>query len=174
MVYACAYTHIRETTMPKWITYLLIALITALLIVALAGPIGPLPGVRLGGNATPAPASWAGVSLPDEVQIKASNGLIPRVVNIWIVELNDSLYVFGVRDSGWVNAAIANPHVNLRVNNETFTLQAEPLDNPSSEIYEQYVARYAANYPDIMEGMSQQDMAESGIVFRLQAKQAND
>ena len=45
--------------MPRWLTYVLIALIVLVLGVALAAPIGPMPGIRLGGSPANAPAQWS-------------------------------------------------------------------------------------------------------------------
>lgn len=161
--------------MTNWIKYLLIGLVAVVTFVALAGPLGPVPGVRLGGNATPVPADWTTVSLPDEVQLKPSGGLFPRVVNIWIVELNNALYVFGAKDGGWTTTVQANPIVELRINDQTFTLKATPVESPGSEIYDQYIARYAASYPEFVESIPQGDaLTAQGTVFRLTGAGSDD
>ena len=70
-----------------------------LLIVAIViwlAPIAMLPGFFIGGSATPAPSSWEDTSTIDEVRLKVG-GVIPRVVIIWIVQVDGELYVTGAR-----------------------------------------------------------------------------
>ena len=62
----------------------------ALPIVLIAAPIGPLPGLWIGGTETPAPSIWQDTSGVDEIRLKAP-GAIPRVVIIWVVDLAGEL-----------------------------------------------------------------------------------
>jgi hypothetical protein len=41
--------------MPRWMTYVLTALIVVLVGIAITAPIGPMPGLRLGGSDSLAP-----------------------------------------------------------------------------------------------------------------------
>ena len=60
------------------------------LVVLLLAPIGPLPGVFIGGTDTPPPATWPDTSGIDEIRLKAP-GAIPRVVIIWVIDVGGEL-----------------------------------------------------------------------------------
>ena len=64
-------------------------------------PIGPLPGVFIGGTNTPSPAQWPETKGVDEIRLKVP-GTVPRVVLIWVVQYEADLYVVGNSASGWV------------------------------------------------------------------------
>ncbi len=155
--------------MPRWLSISLIVLVVLLLAGALAAPLGPVPGFRLGGTEAAPPARWSDLHLPHEVLLQTSGGLLPRVVTIWVVETDNELYVFGSRDSGWVESALRSPAVRLRVEDTVYSLRAEALQPPEPDIYRKYVDRYAADYPDIIAQMpSLEEAAEVGMAFRLQ------
>ena len=84
--------------MPRWLTYAFIGLVVLTLGVAMAAPIGPMPGIRLGGSPATTPAEWSSVTLPEEVNLATSAGLLPHVVIIWVVESDNHLYVIGAPD----------------------------------------------------------------------------
>jgi hypothetical protein len=154
--------------MRKWLTIIVSIIGIALLIIAVAGPIGPVAGIRIGGETTPVPASWSSVQLPDEVLLKTSGSVLPWVVTIWIVGDENALYVFGAAGSSWVKNALADPLVELRIHDRTYALKATPLDPPDPAIYQKYIDRYATDYPDIVAGMPKADEVEGvGSVFRL-------
>ncbi len=62
------------------------ALVVSLLVVKLIGlaPIGPMPGVFIGGTQTATPAVWGNTSAEHEIRLKVP-GTIPRVVIIWVI-----------------------------------------------------------------------------------------
>ncbi|MBM4206272.1 MAG: hypothetical protein FJ194_19380 [Gammaproteobacteria bacterium] len=70
----------------KIVLYVLVALLIAGLILA---PIGPVPGVFIGGTATNSPATWPDTSDVDEIRLGV-NGTIPRVVIIWVVDVAEN------------------------------------------------------------------------------------
>lgn len=154
----------------KWLSRLVVLLIVLGVVAMLAGPIGPLPGVRIGGTETPPPADWSAIDLPDEVRLRTTGGLVPRVVIIWIIEDNNALYVLGANDSGWVQATLKDPAVELRIADKTYALNATPESDPV-ELYRKYINRYAAGYPDIVATMptpaDAEQFASGGVVFRL-------
>ena len=158
--------------MPKWLTYSLLSIVVLLVGLALAGPIGPLPGLLIGGNAAETPQSWSEVELPEEILLEATGGWLPRVVTIWVVEANNALYIIGTKDGGWVEAATASKDVRVRIDDNTFALSATRLEVVDEEIYQQYVDRYAPNYPDIIAGMPPSNqIADTVAAFRLAARQ---
>ena len=83
-----------------------LAALLALLIIYLL-PIGVVPGFFIGGTEQQVPEKWEDTSGIDEVRLRAGN-LIPRVVIIWIVQVNGELYVSGGKDSGWVSRLLKN------------------------------------------------------------------
>ena len=154
--------------MPKWLLAVLASAVVIVLVIALAGPFGPVPGMRIGGTPTPPPANWSSVDLPEEVLLKTTGGVLPRVVTIWIVDHNDALYVFGATDSGWVKNTQADPNIELRIGDQTYALIAEALPTPDITVYQKYIDRYAANYPDIIAGMPKTSELEgAGVIFRI-------
>ena len=72
-----------------------------LLVLVLVAPIGPLPGLFIGGTSAKAPEKWGDVSNADEILLRVP-GTVPRVVIIWVVEHGGELHVVGSRGSGWV------------------------------------------------------------------------
>ena len=136
--------------MPRWLTYVLIALFVLGLGVALAAPIGPMPGIRLGGNQTTAPVQWSSVTLPEEVQLATSTGTLPYVVIIWVVESDNRLYVIGAPDSNWVENATRSPDVRLRIGDNAYDMRATRIQTGRQDIYQMYIDRYKDNYPEII------------------------
>ncbi|MEM1229138.1 MAG: hypothetical protein AAGI15_01270 [Pseudomonadota bacterium] len=137
-------------------------------IAAYLAPIGPMPGVRLGGIETAAPQQWADVPIPMTVQLKTTGGSLPRVVNIWVVNHNNELYVFGQADSGWVQAASANPAVPLRMGDAAYALTAVREADTASAAYGAYLDRYRADYPELVGSLppASEGLA-AGAAFRL-------
>lgn len=160
--------------MTKWLSRFALLLVALAIGAAIAGPIGPVPGVRIGGTPTPVPADWSTFQLPEEVKLRTTGGLLPRVVTIWIVEANSALYVFGANDSGWVNATLKDPAVQLRIDDRTYALTATQVPDLDPVVYKKYIDRYATNYPDIVASMPEPDASEdafasAGVAFKLQA-----
>ena len=136
-------------------------------IVVVAAPIGPLPGFFIGGEATSAPTPWPDTSEVDEIRLKVP-GTLPRVVIIWVIDHEGELYVLGSSDSGWVRGIGAGGPVEMRLGDQTFALTATPVREGMREIFEAYVAKYEADYPDIIAGMPSIEEAESfASIFRL-------
>ena len=81
------------------------ALASIALVLIFATPIGPLPGFFIGGTYTPTPAVWPDTSKEDEILLKVP-GTLPRVVIIWVVQVEGQLYVVGGGDSGWVRRTV--------------------------------------------------------------------
>ena len=152
--------------MPGWLKIVLGVVVVLVLVVALAGPIGPIPGLRLGGNEASPPDSWSAVDLPEEVRLTAGDGLLSHVVIIWVVDLNNELVVFGEGASGWVQDALAADTVRLRVHDSVYTLRPERITD-LEVAFQAYVDRYQDNYPEIIAGMNDPEVVSSGVGFRL-------
>ena len=143
---------------------LLVALLAIGVVIA---PIGPVPGFFIGGTPATAPATWPDTSSVHEVRLKVP-GTLPRVVIIWVVEYAGDLHVVGSRDSGWVSRIGAGSPVELRLGDDTYALRAVPVDADYDSVLEAYVAKYKADYPDIIAGFPAIADARGSVgVFRL-------
>lgn len=154
--------------MPRWITYVLVVLIVLVLGVALAAPIGPMPGIRLGGDSATPPAEWASETLPEEVRLATNAGVLPHVVIIWVVESDNRLYLVGAPDSTWVEGATQSPDVRLRIGNNAYDMRATPLEAGRRDITQKYIDRYKDNYPDIIAGFPPiEEFSQGAAIFEL-------
>ena len=156
--------------MPRWLTYILVALIVLVLGLALFAPIGPMPGVRLGGNHASPPDQWSSVSLPEEVRL-ATSGTLPYVVIIWVVESDNRLYVIGAPDSTWVERATQTSDVRLRIDDNAYDMRATRLEPGRQDVFQMYIDRYKGNYPDIIAGFPPlEQFAAGAALFELTAR----
>jgi len=143
------------------------AILALLLVVALVAPIGPMPGFFIGGTMTKAPERWGDTSSVHEISLRVP-GTLPRVVIIWVVEHGDELYVVGSKDSGWVTMIGAGSPVEMRLGDNTYALNASAMDEGWQPVLQSYVAKYQADYPDIVAGFPSIDEADESVtVFRL-------
>lgn len=130
-------------------------------------PIGPLPGFFIRGTAAAVPAQWQDTSGLHEVQLRIGGG-VPRVVIIWVVQVDNELYVVGANDSGWVSKLGDGGPVSLRIEGSTYELNATRLSSGQLPVVEAYQEKYRADYPDIVGGMGSADnMIAGAAVFRL-------
>ena len=137
------------------------------LIMLVAAPIGPLPGVWIGGTPTPAPAVWEDTSGIDEIRLKAPGG-IPRVVIIWVIDFEGELYVLGMKSSGWAERIGDGGPVEVRIGDRTYAVRATPVDEREEEIYGAYIAKYEPDYPDLVARMpSIEEARGKAVIFRL-------
>jgi hypothetical protein len=143
------------------------AILALLLVVALVAPIGPIPGFFIGGTLTDAPEQWGDPSNVHEIFLRVP-GTLPRVVTIWVVEHADELYVVGSKDSGWVTMIGAGSPVEMRLGDNTYALNASAMAEGWQQVLQAYVAKYQADYPDIVADFPSIDEAEELVtVFRL-------
>ncbi len=147
------------------------ALVVAVLalIVLIAAPIGPLPGVFIGGKDSPPPATWEDTSGIDEIRLKAP-GLVPRVVIIWVIDYQSELYVLGMKSSGWTSRIGEGAPVEVRIEDRTYAVRATPVEQDLAAIYTAYIAKYEQNYPDIVASMPSLEEAQAqdlAVIFRL-------
>jgi hypothetical protein len=157
--------------MPRWLTNVLVVLVVLLLGVALAAPIGPMPGIRLGGTPATPPAQWSSVDLPEEVLLATSAGVLPHVVIIWVVESDNRLYVIGDPASTWVDGATRSPDVQLRVGDDVYDMRATRVPAGRQDLFQKYVDRYKDNYPDIIAGFPpMEEFAQGAAVLELVAR----
>ena len=144
---------------------LIVVVIGAVLIVV--APVGPLPGFFIGGSATATPAEWPDTSSTHEIKLRVAGGL-PRVVIIWVVEHDDELYVVGAPDSGWVSMIGDGGPVEMRLNDNTYALEASLVNDDWESVLQAYVDKYRPDYPEIVAGFPTLEEAPGQFaVFRL-------
>jgi hypothetical protein len=150
------------------------AAILALVLVGLIwkAPLGPVPGFFIGGNASAIPTNWGDTSKQFEVTFEVNNGLLPKVVTIWFVEINGLLHVVGGdKSSGWVRNLGTGGAVRLRLEDKTYEMSAELVTDQQEPILQAYQNKYIADYPDIVGSFPTLDEAsESVAVYRLIAR----
>ena len=145
-------------------------LVAAIIMLVLVTPLGPLPGVFIGGTPAPIPADWGDTGAVHEILLEVGGGMIPRVVTIWVIEVDGDLHVVGARDSGWTTAIGSGGSVRMRMGEQTYELRAEPMTTGWERILEAYVDKYRPDYPDIVAGFPTIEEAEGSMaVFRLTA-----
>ena len=143
-------------------------ILVAAIVVALIAPLGPLPGFIIGGTATAAPAQWPDTSATHEIRLKVS-GVLPRVVIIWVVEHEQELYIVGAADGGWPSMIGQGASVEMRLEDNTYTLQATPVTNGWEPIVTAYVDKYRPDYPEIVAGFPSIEAAAGQMsVFKLE------
>jgi hypothetical protein len=143
------------------------ATLVLLLVLALVAPIGPMPGFIIGGTAAEAPEQWGDTSDVHVIMLKVP-GTLPRVVTIWVIEHDGELHVVGSKGSGWVTMIGEGSPVEMRLGDTTYALDASLVTEGWQQILEAYVAKYRADYPDIVAGFPSLEEAEELVaVFRL-------
>lgn len=131
-------------------------------------PIGPVPGVFIGGTLTDTPDTWGDTSTTHEIQLKVEGGLLPRVVTIWVIQVDGELHVVGNKESGWVSTLGQGGAVQMRLEGKTYNLNARAVNSNLETIVEQYKNKYRPDYPDIVEGFpTLEEAASFMMVFKL-------
>lgn len=144
--------------------YLFSRLTMISLLAALAGCTDPLisiPGGKLKGNVSPAPAAWSPV--PDVVQVEFRPE-DPYSINIWAVVAGDNLYI-ATRDAKWVPYAEKNSNVRIRVNDTIYEVTAQRVTDESEALM--VSKAYGAKYD--YEMFFEESLANTDI-FRLAKK----
>jgi hypothetical protein len=141
--------------------------LTCLVALGFVAPVGPLPGIWIGGVPSDVPSSWGETSGIHEITLEVP-GLLPRVVIIWVVQSEGDLYIVGSRDSGWVSMLGEGGSVRMRMEDNTYLLNAALLDTGWERAMDAYLAKYRSDYPEIVDGFpALEDAAGSFSVFRL-------
>ena len=159
----------RRVFMKRFKRLMTVLFATALILVFVT-PIGPLPGFFIGGKSTPTPAVWADTSQVDEISLRVP-GVLPRVVIIWVVQVEGQLYVVGSKDSGWVKRIGQGAPVEMRLKDRRYSLNATPVTTGFTAIIEAYTDKYRPDYPDIVAGFPSVDESQYAFgVFRLDSR----
>jgi hypothetical protein len=141
--------------------------LVVLIVIAIA-PIGPMPGLFIGGTSAAVPEQWPDTTDVDEIRLRVP-GVLPRVVIIWVVESAGELHVVGARDSGWVSMLGEGGPVEMRLGDSTYALRAVAVDEGFEAVLTAYVDKYRKEYPDIIAGFPSIDEARTQVsLFRLE------
>ena len=154
----------------KVIKIVLSILLIAILSLAWLAPIGPMPGLFIGGAAAEVPNTWGDTRDIHEIKLEVP-GRLPRVVIIWVVQVNDTLHVVGSKASGWVKMLGTDNAVRMRLSDKTYSLQANLVNSGWEPVLEAYQDKYRKDYPDIINSFPPLDEAiKTTSVYRLTAR----
>jgi hypothetical protein len=153
--------------MIKILKNVLPALLILLVIFAWMAPIGPMPGFFIGGNAASVPDSWSDTSAIHEIQLEVI-GTLPRVVIVWVIQVDGLLHVVGAKGSVWVSLLGQGAPIRMRMGDNTYSMHASLLTSDWEPVLLAYQDKYRADYPDIVNGFpSIEEAAETVAVYRL-------
>lgn len=148
----------------------LIALLLPLL--ASCGPMGPMPGLAVGGTESEVPATFDVVATANLVQIKTHRwGWLPQVHHIWAVGIDDAIYAVGVPGASWRERVTSDPNVHIRVGEATYALVANEVssDAERQRAFTVYVDKYAGELEEILGRQATIADAAGMIAFRTYA-----
>ena len=134
-------------------------------------PNGERPGLRLGGSATPAPTNFAFVNDIEVIQLEAKGFVLPRVVNIWGVGVDDALYVWSDPGSGWSQRVDKRPDdVRVRIGDKVYEVHATRVSDASEtkRVALAYQKKYAKEMVEIYGEVSGVDDFE--LLYRLTSR----
>ena len=142
-------------------------LLAGLILLVWIAPLGPMPGIFIGGTSSELPESWGNTSDIHEIKLEVQ-GSLPRVVIIWVVQVNGELHIVGSKDSGWVAMLDQGGSVRMRMGDKTYSLVANRVTTGWEPILDAYMNKYRADYPEIIEGFpSLEEAGSTTAVFRL-------
>jgi hypothetical protein len=151
----------------KVLRIVLLLVVAAAVVVALVAPIGPVPGFFIGGTPSEAPDRWPDTSSTHEIRLKVP-GTPPRVVIVWVIDHGGELHVVGARGSGWVTMLGEGGPVEMRLDDNTYALNAVRLTDGWEAVLNAYVEKYRPDYPDIIDSFpTLEEAATQASVFRL-------
>ena len=137
------------------------------LVLLIMAPLGPVPGLFIGGTPSDAPRVWMDTDEVHEIQLRVP-GTLPRVVTLWVVDVQGELYVFGERSSTWVEMIGAGSPVHLKLEENTYLLEAVVVTEGWEPIYQAYLDKYRPDYPDLVASFPTMGEAfETGAIYRL-------
>jgi hypothetical protein len=154
----------------KILTILAPLVVVLLVVFVFLAPIGPVPGVLIGGTEAEIPDNWGETSDTHEIRLEVP-GPLPRVVIIWVVQWKGDLHIVGYKESGWVSKLENGGPVRMRMGDRTFSLTATALATGWEPVMDAYLDKYRPDYPEIVDGFpSKEEAAGAFSVFRLSAR----
>ena len=142
-------------------------LVVLLAVLAVIAPLGPVPGFFIGGSPTESPETWPDTSDVHEIKLGVP-GTLPRVVIIWVIDYEGELYIVGSSESGWVKMIGDASPVEMRLADNTYSLNAALMNEGWQPMMAAYVDKYEPDYPDIVSTFPSVEEAQGLIsVFKL-------
>ena len=144
------------------------AAVLALLVLGVVlAPLGPLPGIFIGGTETTVPEAWFDTSAIHEIDLEVP-GALRRVVTVWVIQLNGNLHVVGSKESVWVSMLGQSGPVRIRIGDKTYPMTANRMVAGWKPVLLAYQNKYRPDYPDIIGGFPPIEAAiKTTAVFRL-------
>jgi len=126
----------------------------ALILVATGcGPIGPMPGLAIGGEEQPPPNDFAFVQEHELLLIRTYfGGWLPQVHYIWGVGVDDAIYAIAVPGASWRARIDDDPNVLLRVGDSYYNLTATRANDAADKqrVFDAYIAKYGPQLEEIL------------------------
>jgi hypothetical protein len=132
--------HIMKTI--RTVVGLLVLVVIGLVWLA---PLGTLPGIFIGGTETDVPDRWGDTSSMEEILLEVP-GSPPRVVTIWVIQVEGELFISGANESGWVKMLGAGGPVRARMGDSTYSLQASIVTTGWQDILKASRNKYSVNF----------------------------
>jgi hypothetical protein len=108
------------------------------------GPTGLLPGGELDGPSTPTPDDWKWTDEVSTIQLE-TRPEDPYSVNIWIIALDDKLYVHaGANRATWVENIEADPSVRVQIDEKIYDLMATRVEEQAE--FDAFADAYEVKY----------------------------
>ena len=150
----------------KAIRISVVLIVAFLMFLAVRLPITTTPGFFIGGDPGISPSIWFETSSTHEMKLRVS-GMIPRVVIIWFIEIENDLYVIGETESGWVKILGDGGRVHARLGDITYPLQASIIDSDTAKIIQAWEEKYQNDYPEFFSTTASKDFLKSSSLYKL-------
>ena len=150
----------------KAIRISVVLIVAFLMFLAVRLPITTTPGFFIGGDPGISPSIWFETSSTHEMKLRVS-GMIPRVVIIWFIEIENDLYVIGETESGWVKILGDGGRVHARLGDITYPLQASIIDSDTDKIIQAWEEKYQNDYPEFFSTTASKDFLKSSSLYKL-------
>ncbi len=128
--------------------------LTLILLCAGCGPIGPMPGLAIGGQEQAAPDDFAFVQEHELLLVRTFfGGWLPQVHTIWGVGVDDGIYAIAVPGASWRARINDDPDVLLRVGDSYYNLTAARVDDAADKqrVFDAYIAKYGPQLEEILD-----------------------
>ena len=125
----------------------------AILFAAGCGPIGPTPGLAIGGEERSVPDDFAFVQDHELILVRTFfGGWLPQVHTIWGVGIDGGIYSTAVPGASWRERLRDDPEVLIRVGDGYYALTAVKVSDPeeTQRVFDAYMAKYGPQLAEIL------------------------
>ncbi len=133
-------------------------------LVGCGDPLSTIPGGKLAGETTAAPAIWT--DLPEIIQVETRPS-DPYSINIWGVGIERDLYIAtGTDGTTWTGFIKDDPHVRVRIDASMYELLAMSVTDSTerNKVVSAYSDKYELDRDD--------NWVKTGLIFRLDRRVA--